>query len=217
MSDTVSLNPFGPIRDPKVRAVIQRLHTTRRFPQNSGPREQNRPRPADFAEYGFSIHPDQGDLIYLLCRGMKARRVVDFATSIGMSTLDFAAAIRDNDGGLVIGSELVPAKVEVARQNLSDAGLAEYVDIRGGDARETLRDLGGPVDFALIDGWPLPEEPSLARQVIEIVAPQLRIGGYVLNDNAEPDFLDYIRDPKNGFISITLPIKRGTELALKLA
>jgi hypothetical protein len=130
MSDTVSLNPFGPIRDPKVRAVIQRLHTTRRFPQNSGPREQNRPRPADFAEYGFSIHPDQGDLIYLLCRGMKARRVVDFATSIGMSTLDFAAAIRDNDGGLVIGSELVPAKVEVARQNLSDAGLAEYVDIR---------------------------------------------------------------------------------------
>jgi hypothetical protein len=39
----------------------------------------------------------------------------------------------------------------------------------------------------------------------------------VLNDNAEPDFLDYIRDPKNGFISITLPIKRGTELALKLA
>jgi hypothetical protein len=42
------------------------------------------------------------------------------------------------------------------------------------------------------------------------------MGGYVLNDNAEPDFIDFIRDPANGFISITLPIKRGTELALKV-
>jgi hypothetical protein len=52
--------------------------------------------------------------------------------------------------------------------------------------------------------------------VIELTAPQLRVGGYVLNDNAEPDFLEYIRDPANGFISLSLPIKRGTELALKL-
>lgn len=172
--------------------------------------------PQDFADFGFSIHPGQGNLIYLLCRGMGARRVVDFATSLGMSAIYFAAAMRDNGGGLVISSELVASKVEIAKRNLLDAGLADYADIRIGDAREMLRDLGGPIDFALIDGWPLPEGPSLARQVIEIVAPQLRIGGYVLNYNAEPDFLDYIRDPKNGFISIALPIKRGTELVLKV-
>jgi len=53
--------------------------------------------------------------------------------------------------------------------------------------------------------------------VVEIVAPQLRVGGYLLNDNAEPDYLEYIRDPRNGFASMTLPIKRGTELSLKLA
>ncbi|WP_254901510.1 hypothetical protein [Lonsdalea britannica] len=38
----------------------------------------------------------------------------------------------------------------------------------------------------------------------------------VLNDNAEPDFLDYIRNPSNGFISVSLPIKGNTELALKV-
>jgi hypothetical protein len=48
-----------------------------------------------------------------------------------------------------------------------------------------------------------------------MVAAQLRVGGYVLNDNPGPIFLTYIRDPANGFISITLPIKRGTELALR--
>ena len=88
--------------------------------------------------------------------------------------------------------------------------------MRPGDARETLRDLGGPVDVALIDGWPGGEGPSLARQMMEIIAPQLRIGGIVINDNAEPDFLDYIRDPGNGFRSMTLPLKGGTELSVKV-
>ncbi|MBD8600986.1 O-methyltransferase [Pseudomonas sp. CFBP 8772] len=207
----------SPIRDPRVLDVINRLNATRRHPQRESFDGPTRHDAEAFADYGFSIHPDQGDLIYLLCRSMVAKRVVDFATSIGMSALYFAAAVRDNGGGQVIGAELVQAKVDIACRNLADAGLADYADIRVGDARETLRDLGGPVDFALIDGWPLPEGPSLARQIIEVVAPQLRIGGYVLNDNAEPDFLDYIRDPANGFISVTLPIKRGTELALKIS
>ena len=166
---------------------------------------------------GFSIHPEQGDLIYLLCRAMGARRVVEFATSIGMSTLYFAAAIRDNGGGKVIGSDIVPGKLAAARRNLAAAGLAAWVDLRPGDARETLRDLGGPVDVALIDGWPGGEGPSLARQMMEIIAPQLRIGGIVINDNAEPDYLDYIRDPANGFRSMSLPLKGGTELSVKLS
>lgn len=207
----------GPLHDPRVRAVIERLHANRRRPDAGGPRRSGgRFDPAAFADYGFSILPEQGDLIYLLCRGLRARRVVDFATSVGMSTLYFAAAMRDNGGGLVIGSELVPAKIEVAKRNLDEAGLGGYADIRPGDARQSLRDLGGDVDFALIDGWPGAEGPSLAREVIEIVAPQLRVGGYVLNDNAEPDFLDFIRDPNNGFLSLTLPIKGGTELSLKV-
>ena len=108
-------------------------------------------------------------------------------------------------------------KVATATRNLSEAGLAAYAEIREGDARQTLRDLGGSLDFALIDGWPGDEGPSLAREVIGIVAPQLRVGGYVMNDNAEPDFLEFIRDPGNGFISVTLPLKNGTELSVKVA
>jgi predicted O-methyltransferase YrrM len=206
----------SPIMDLRVRGVIDRLHAERDYPDDGGPRRNLELDPADYADYGFSIYPEQGELIYLLCRAMRARRVVEFATSVGMSTLYFAAAIRDNGGGLVIGSELVPAKVVTARRNLSDAGLDDYAEIRPGDARQTLRDLGGPVDFALIDGWPVARGPSLAREVIEIVAPQLRVGAYVMNDNGEPDFLDFIRDPANGFISITLPLKGGTELSVKV-
>lgn len=209
----------SPIRDPRINAVIARLQSERRRPPTGGPHADASASldPFDYAEYGFSIVPEQGDLIYLLCRGLGTRRVAEFATSVGMSTLYFAAAVRDNGGGVVIGSELVPAKIEAARHNLAEAGLADYADIREGDARQTLRDLGGPVDFVLIDGWPLDNGPSLARQIIEIVAPQLRVGAYVMNDNAEPDFLDFIRDPSNGFLSMTLPLKGGTELSVKVA
>jgi predicted O-methyltransferase YrrM len=208
-----------PIRDPRVNAVLARLQSERRRHPSGGPLgDPGASRdPFQYEQYGFSIAPEQGDLIYLLCRGLRAQRVAEFATSIGMSALYFATAVRDNGGGTLIGSELVPAKVEEARKNLAEAGLEDHAEIRQGDARRTLRDLGGPVDFVLIDGWPLSEGQSLARQVIEIVAPQIRIGGYVMNDNAEPDFLDFIRDPSSGFLSMTLPLKGGTELCVKVA
>ena len=210
---------LSPLKDTRVRAVIERLIESPRLPLGGSPSDNPEISrdPFDYAEYGFSIWPEQGDLIYLLCRGMCATRVVDFATSIGMSAIYFAAAMRDNGGGTVIGSELVPEKVAKARRNLADAGLADYADIREGDARQTLSSVGGPVDFALIDGWPNGQEPSLAREVIEILAPQIRTGGYVMNDNAEPDFLEFVRDPANGFISVSLPLKRGTELCVKVS
>ena len=210
---------LSPLKETRVRAVIERLIESPRLPLGGSPSDNPEISrdPFDYAEYGFSIWPEQGDLIYLLCRGMCATRVVDFATSIGMSAIYFAAAMRDNGGGTVIGSELLSEKVATARCNLADAGLADYADIREGDARKTLSSVGGPVDFALIDGWPNGQEPSLAREVIEIVAPQVRTGGYVMNDNAEPDFLEFIRDPGNGFISMTLPLKSGTELSVKVA
>jgi predicted O-methyltransferase YrrM len=210
--------PAGPLLDPQVNAVIARLEQTTKRPSNGGPHANsaNSHDPFAYADYGFSIHPVQGNLIYLLCRAQRARRVAEFATSVGMSALYAAAAVRDNGGGVVIGSELVPQKAYAAWRNLTEAGLAHLVDIRQGDARDTLRDLGGPVDFMLVDGWPSPHEPSLARQVIEIVAAQIRIGGLVMNDNAEPDYLEYIRNPAHGFRSMTLPIKGSTELSVKV-
>ncbi|MFZ0497799.1 MAG: class I SAM-dependent methyltransferase [Steroidobacteraceae bacterium] len=205
----------SPLNDRRVEQVIERMIDGYRRPANGGPRSSEMKDPHAYADFGFSIHPDQGELIYLLCRALNARRVVDFATSIGFSALYLAAAVRDNGGGRVIGAEIVPAKIATARQNLGAAGLADLVEIRAGDARATLCDLGGAVDFALIDGWPGEAEPSLSLEVMHLVAPQLRAGALVLNDNAEPDYLAFVRDPSNGFRSMTLPLKGGTELSVK--
>lgn len=197
--------------------IVQRLNLANRLPsENSYSHEDVILHPEKFVNYGFSIYPSQGELIYLLCRAIGAKRVIDFATSLGMSALYFAAAMKDNGGGQVSGSELVPEKAKIAMTNLEGAGLRQYVDIKVGDARRTLRTVDGPIDFALIDGWPGNEGVSLAREVMEIITPKLRVGALIMNDNGEPDFMEYIHNPRNGFISISLPIKTTTELAMKL-
>ena len=58
-----------------------------------------------------------GALLYMLARSMGARNVVEFGTSFGISTLHLAAALRDNGGGRLIGSEFEPSKVARARES----------------------------------------------------------------------------------------------------
>lgn len=204
------------IYDPAIRRVLARLLSARPRPPRGGMKEDQGLDPFALKNFGFSIRPEQGELIYLLCRSMGARRVAEFATSLGFSAIYLAAAVRDNGGGTVIGSEIVPEKVKAARRNLADAGLDEWVEIREGDGLETLRDLGGPIDFFLMDGWPTNDKVSLARRVMEIVTPQLRVGAIVLNDNCEPDYLDYVRNPNHGFLTMSLPFKRTFELSVKV-
>jgi predicted O-methyltransferase YrrM len=210
-------SPGEVLRDARVATVLARMLASRGRPSGGGPRTGGERDPHAYAGYGFSIHPDQGDLLYLLCRALGARRVVDFATSVGFSTLYLAAAMRDNGGGRVIGAEIVPEKIAAAQRNLEAAGLAAFVEIRAGDARETLRDVGGDIDLALIDGWPGSGGPSLALEVMQVLAPQMRLGAIVVNDNAEEDYLAFIRNPQGWFRSMTLPLKGGTEVSVKAA
>nr|AAZ77678.1 ChlB5 [Streptomyces antibioticus] len=164
--------------------------------------------PFALAQLPLSVGAETGDLIYLTARAARVTRAVDFATSVGASLIYLAAAVRDNGGGLVIGAELVPAKVEAARRNVDEAGLTDYVEIREGDARETLADVGGPIDYAIVDGfhatdssWTADGGTSLALDVLKLLTPQLRSGAILVNDNAEPDYLEYVRDRRNGFRS----------------
>jgi predicted O-methyltransferase YrrM len=162
------------------------------------------------------IDRGQGWLIYTLCRGLQARRVVEFGTSYGVSTLYLAAAMRDEGGGLVIGTEIEPEKARHARIHFAEAGVADLIELREGDALVTLKDCGGPVDFLLVDGF-----PKLARPIIALMAPQLRKGAIVVCDNVGhfpasfADYLDFVRRPANGFVSTLLPLRGGTELSVK--
>jgi predicted O-methyltransferase YrrM len=166
------------------------------------------------AAHFLAVSKAYGRFLYAIARTRKATRIVEFGTSMGLSTIYLAAALRDNGGGQLIGSELEPTKVARARANLDAAGLADLVEIREGDALETLKDVGGEVDVLLIDGaW------SLYLPVLKLIEPRLAPGATVLGENAfAHDYLDYVRTPANGYLSQPLAIDegRGNEFTVRV-
>ncbi|CAO5164344.1 putative O-methyltransferase [Frankia sp. AiPs1] len=173
------------------------------------------------AEIYMPVAPEVGQLLYLLTRGLTRGRdaalVVEFGTSFGISTIHLAAALRDNGGGRVVTTELVETKAHAARENLAEAGLADLVDVRIGDAFETLRDLPGSIDLLLLDGW-----NQLYLPLLRLLEPSLAPGALVVADDvtlfAEETrgYLDHVHDPANGYLSTALPFDDGIDLAIRL-
>lgn len=214
---------------PPVRRVLERLHAAARgdlsfFARNlpllvgmilgrKGPPAAE--LSARMKDVYIPLAPEQGRFLYLVARAIGATRIVEFGTSFGVSTIYAAAAARDT-GGRVIGTELEPSKRERALAHLAEAGLGDLVEVRLGDALDTLRDVPGPVDLLLLDGW-----KDLYLPVLQLLQPKLRPGAVVLADNIKTfrrslaPFVDYVRDG-NGFRSVTLPLKDGFEYAVRL-
>ena len=153
-----------------------------------------------------------GTLLYMLARGCRARSIVEFGTSFGISTLHLAAALRDNGGGRLITSEFEPSKVARARDNLAAGGLTDLVEIREGDALKTLRvDLPDTIDLVLLDG-----AKALYPEILGLLESRLKTGAFVLADNADysPEYLAHVRSPANGYLS--LPFDEDVELSMRL-
>jgi predicted O-methyltransferase YrrM len=154
-----------------------------------------------------------GELLYMLARSTNAKTVVEFGTSFGISTLYLAAALRDNGGGRLISSEFEVSKVARARQNIAEGGLADLVEIRAGDALETLSaDLPDSIDLLLLDG-----AKSLYPEVLALVEGRLRPGALVIADDADycPQYLDHVRSPTSGYMST--PFADDIELSMRVA
>ena len=222
-----------PVPDPRVRAVLNHLHGEAEAEMRAFARRPRFRLPrlrralqrssidwelarAVYRDKYIALERDQGNLLYLLARTLGATRSAEFGTSFGISTIYLAAAMRDNGGGLVLGSEIEPLKAAVAEANLAEAGLADYAEVRVGDARETLVDPGGVLDLVLIDGF-----PHLNLTILQLLAPHLRKGGVAMADNVGSfpeemaSYVAYVRDPANGFVSCTLPLRGGTELSVR--
>jgi|JI10StandDraft_1071094.scaffolds.fasta_scaffold88074_3 predicted O-methyltransferase YrrM len=160
------------------------------------------------------ISREQGELLYLVARSIRARTLVEFGTSFGISTAYLAAAARD-EGGRVVSTELEPGKHAAARANLAEAGLLASCDLRLGDAMETLREGPRDIDLVFLDGW-----KDLYLPVLKMLQPRLSVGAVVLADNiftfekALRPFVDHVRSGENGFVSATIPLGAGLEYAV---
>ena len=159
------------------------------------------------------VSRETGALLYMLARSCRARTIVEFGTSFGISTLHLAAALRDNGGGRVITTEFEPSKAARARANLAAGGVLDLVEIREGDALQTLSaDLPETIDLVLLDG-----AKALYPEILSLVESRLRPGALIVADNADysPEYLARVRAPAGGYIST--PFAEDVELSMRLS
>jgi predicted O-methyltransferase YrrM len=163
-------------------------------------------------DFHLAVSRSTASLLYILARSSQARAVIEFGTSFGVSTLHLAAALRDNGGGRLIGTEFEATKAAQAKQNIAAAGLGDLVEIREGDALETLASgLPKSVDLVLLDG-----AKALYPSVLSMLEGRLHGGSLVVADNADrsAEYLARVRDPAAGFV--TVQFAGDVELSMKL-
>lgn len=160
------------------------------------------------------ISPRGGALLYTLARAVRPDRIVEFGTSFGISTIYLASAVADNRRGHVVTTELNAVKAKAAHENLLETGLREHVTILEGDALDTLRDIQAPVGFVLLDGW-----KDLLLPVLRLLEAKLSPGALVIADDSKQpavsDYLAYVREPTNGYISVSFPVDDGMEISCR--
>ena len=168
-------------------------------------------------EFLLPVGRDVANLLRDLVIGLRAQTIVEVGTSYGYSTLFLAHAARQT-GGRVYTYDLVASKQAYARERLTEANLAEFVEWRPGDAIELLSDQPGPVDLVLMDLW-----KDLYVPCFEMIYPSLAPGGVIVADNmlrpesARP-YAEAYREAvraKADLEAILLPIGQGIDICTR--
>jgi predicted O-methyltransferase YrrM len=163
----------------------------------------------------LAITPAAGRLLYALVLAARPTVIVEFGASLGSSTIYLASAIRDLGAGSIITTELLVEKAQQASSNLVSAGLGDLVEVRVGDALESLADLDVGVDLLFLDG-----SNDLYLPVFELVEPCLSPHALVIADMSHGDpyhdrYRDYLNDPERVYVTTEIPLDAGLVISTR--
>ncbi len=126
------------------------------------------------------VAPNQGKLLQLLAQVQGARNILEIGTLAGYSTIWLLRALPTN--GRLVTLESNPTHAEVAQANITRAGLSHLVELRLGNALESLQKLdaegGESFDFIFIDA-DKPSNPDYLAWALKLS----RIGTIIIGDN----------------------------------
>jgi len=196
-----------PISDPRIEKVLTRLEKE----DDEDRRRLDRPR----EERMFTLHPDTSGLLHILVQSAGARNLVEIGVAYGYSTI-WLAHVSQLTGGRLSSLEINPKLIEIAKQNVEEAGLSGQVDFVLGDARETVNSIALPFDFVLLDCW-----EWLYVEMLDVLAPRLRPGALVVADNVHPGTEDSDRfveavSAHTSFETVGVPIGRDIQVSMKV-
>lgn len=124
----------------------------------------------------MQISPDQALLMRLLLRLVGARKVLEIGTFLGLSALVIAEAVGPD--GRVVCIDRSPEWTDRACRLWESAGVRGRIEMRVGDAHETLSKVTETFDAVFIDA-----DKTGYGDYLEKVSPLLRSGGLLMVDN----------------------------------
>ncbi len=171
----------------------------------------------------LAITTETGKFFNILLRAMNAKNILEIGTSVGYSTIWIAEAVQENLGK-IITIEKNPNKIKRAKNNFTEAGVSDMIEIREGMAANVLSELTNEgfqnyFDFVLIDS-----DKEKCINYFDIILPMVKKNGIIATDNIlypekykieMQNFVNHVaNNPK--VISVTIPIGNGEEITLKV-
>jgi predicted O-methyltransferase YrrM len=203
--------------DARAQAVFARydarhqeeLELTRSLPQGSFGERRD--------EFLLPVGAAVGNFLRALAVGRAPEGILELGTSYGYSTLFLADAARAC-GATVVSVDLDGTKQDYARAMLEEAGLADFVEFRCGDALDVVGADPGPFGLVLLDVW-----KNLYLPCFEAVYPKLAEEGAIVSDNmiypegareAVRAYRQAVRT-KADLQTVLLPLGSGIELTVR--
>jgi predicted O-methyltransferase YrrM len=170
-----------------------------------------------------SVGVEVGKFLGLLIRSNNAKRVLEFGTCLGYSTVWMAQALEET-GGKLISVEYNKDLYETTKRNIELAGLSEVVELILGDASEVINRVQGPFDIILQDS-----DKSLYSPMLEKCISLTRKNGLIIADDVlfKPmNIPEKFSEPVHKYVkkvfadkrlySTILPIGDGVAVSMKL-
>ncbi len=124
----------------------------------------------------MSVGPLEGAFLRFLVALKQPRSVLEIGVFTGWSSIDMASALPP--GATMVACDVEPETTAVAQRYAEEAGVADRIDYRVGDAFETIESLDGPFDLVFLDAW-----KSDYIRYYEAVLPKLAADGVIVADN----------------------------------
>jgi len=163
----------------------------------------------------WNIDEPTGKFLASLVLAKQCKRVLEIGTSIGISALWFALALRET-GGTLVTVESHGERYAEATNNFLKAGAEGIITQVKGHAPEVLREISGAFDLMFFDATKCEHE-----SYIDNLAPRLNNGGIVITDNIDShaDVLGVYRkkmETDEQFFTGHVPVGTGLLLSVKL-
>ena len=161
------------------------------------------------------IPPDTGRVLaFLAASAISEGAWLEIGTSAGYSALwlSLAAGYRNKT---LITFELLPEKVELARETFKKAKVGGLVELKHGDARGHISDFA-EIAFCFVDC-----EKEMYQEIFERISPNMVADGLLIFDNviSHQDnlekFLEVVKSDPN-FDQVILPVGKGLLVCRKI-